>query len=443
MYRVSQLIGCRIDAKTLAGIAAAAIAVKVILLFFVVPYLHNASPTTYQAERFPDWYDMIATNIADGHGYKFYPDTTSTMLRTPGWILVLAGIFKLFGPDIVIVKIFNVLCSVGTASLVFVLGRRVIKSDVLALLAAAVFFFHPATLIAESRGGAESIFTLALTVFMFLTYRALETSMLRDYAKAGAALGIVLLIKSTPALFPPLLFFYMVGLKPTLVRMRDALVRIGIMLFVAGVVLSPWVIRNYALSKQIVPTMSVGGMAGYIGLYIATHSDTGREQYVLDFEATEEMNRIAEQMGLQFKPGYYPQFYNIADETRFYSHLGDIVKQTYVEHPDVLMKALIYNGRGFWIQGRTVKATQQNTLLVLPILALAILGGYLGWRQSLKFVVPMLIFIVAYYAAHLAIEGQARYQVPIIPLLAILIVIPFGLLSSAAPNRLRKQTASA
>lgn len=427
------------DAKALAGLAILAIALKVVLLFVVVPHLHSASPTTYQAERFPDWYDMIAQNIADGHGYKFYPDTTSTMLRTPGWILILAGIFKLFGPNIVVVKIFNVLCSVTTASLVFVLGKRIAKSDVLALLAAAVFFFHPATLIAESRGGAESIFTLALTVFMFLTYVALETSKLRDYAKAGAALGIVLLIKSTPALFPPLLFFYLIGLKPSLVRIRGALVRIGVMLFVAGIVLSPWVIRNYALSKQFVPTMSVGGMASYIGLYIVTHSDSGRDQRFLDFEASEEMNEIAEQMGLQFKPGYYPQFYNIADETKFYSHLGDIVKQTYVDHPDILMKALIYNGRGFWIQGRTAAATRQNTLLVLPILTLAILGSYLGWRQSLTFIVPILIFIGAYYTAHLAIEGQARYQVPIIPLLAILVVIPLRLLSHPWSMRARME----
>ena len=413
----------RKNAFGIAGIIAITVAIKALLLFVAIPYLHDASPTTYQAEKFPDWYDLIAMNLAEGNGYRFYPDSTATMLRTPGWVFVLAGIFKVFGDSLAATKVFNLIFSAGTACLVYFLGRRITKSQRLGLIAAAVAFLHPAVLVADSRGGAESVFALSLMVFMLLIYRAIETESIRDYLLAGVALGVALLIKSTAALFPPFLFLYLFALRPSIARVRYAVIRVGALVLVAGAVLSPWIIRNYALSGDFVPTMSVGGKAAFEGLYIATHFTTGREHYVLVEEAAAEENVIAQEMGLKFKPGYYPQFYTVSDEVKFYGHLGDIVKRRYAEHPSLLLNAIAFNSRGFWIQGRTAKATTLNTILVLPFLVMVIWGAYAGWRQSLM-VGPILIFIGTFFAAHVAILGQARYHVPLIPLLAILACIP-------------------
>jgi 4-amino-4-deoxy-L-arabinose transferase-like glycosyltransferase len=418
----------------LALAIVAAVAAKAFLLFVALPYLHDASPTTYQAERFPDWYDLIAMNLAEGHGYRFFPDTTETMLRTPGWVVVLAGIFSVFGYSLTATKVFNLFFSIGTAFLVFSLGKRITQSKRLGLLAAAIAFLHPAILVADSRGGVESFFTLSLAVFVFLTYRALETEAVKDYLIAGVALGVVLLIKSTPALFPPFLFLYLIGLRPDLARVRHAAIRTGALVLAAGVVLSPWTIRNYVLSGEFVPTMSVGGMAAYSGFYIATHRYTGREQYVLDVEAAAEVGSIAQGMNLKFKPGYYPQFYTVGDEVKFYRHLGDIVKGQYAEQPSLLLHVMADNARGFWVQGRTAKATALNMALVLPFLALTIWGAIAAWRRSLM-VGPIVLFIATFFAAHLAILGQARYHVPLIPLLALLASITLRPMIGDVPGR--------
>lgn len=415
--------GWRKSAIAVASIAIAAIALKAFLLFVAVPYLASASPTTYQAEKFPDWYDLIAMNLAEGNGYRFYPDTTETMLRTPGWVLVLAGIFSLFGYSLTAAKVFNLFFSIATASLVFFLGKRITKSHRLGLFAATITFLHPAILVADSRGGVESFFTVAIVALMLLIHRALETEAKRDYLFSGIALGVVLLIKSTPALFPPFLFLYLLGRRPSVSLVRHAGLRMAVMALAAFTVLSPWIVRNYALSGNFVPTMSVGGMAAFTGQYIAAHRNSGKEQYVLDGEAAAEMDIVAQQTGLRFKPGYYPQFYSIADEVRFYGQLGDIVKQRYVDQPALLLEAIGVNARGFWIQGRTAKATALNMVLVLPLLAMAIWGAYAGWRQRLT-VGPILLFIGTFFAAHIGILGQARYHVPLIPFLAILACIP-------------------
>jgi hypothetical protein len=79
----------------------------------------------------------------------------------------------------------------------------------------------------------------------------------------------------------------------------------------------------------------------------------------------------------------------------------------------------VFNAKGFWIQGRTRKATALNMVVVLPFLGLVAIGTYAGWRRRLP-ILPIVLFVGAFYAAHVPILGQARYHVPLIPLLAIL-----------------------
>jgi hypothetical protein len=234
----------------------------------------------------------------------------------------------------------------------------------------------------------------------------------------------------------------LIGLRPSFARARHAAVRVGVLVLVSAAVLSPWIIRNYALSGDFVPTMSVAGKAAFEGLYVATHLHTGREDYLLVEDAGDEENLIARQMGLRFKPGYYPQFYTISDEVKFYSHLGDIVKRRYLEQPSLLLDVIGFNARGFWVQGRTAKATTLNTILELPFLALAIWGVYVGWRQHLM-VGPILFFIGTFYAAHVAILGQARYHMPLIPLIAILACISLRSVIGDVPGRVKQPSGKA
>lgn len=396
-----------------------AVVVKVLLLFVLLPWLQGASPTSYQADKFPDWYDLLAQNIADGHGYRFFPETTATMLRTPAWPLILAGLFKLFGPSIFAVKVFNVLCSVGTGWLTYLLGQRITASRLLAAVAALIAFFHPAILISDSRGGVESFFMLVLMVFVLLAYQALERGSIGRYAAAGLALGLLLLIKSTAVLFAPCIFVCLVLKRHDMVGIRSAILSTAVLSLAATAVLSPWIIRNYRLSGEFVPTMSVGGMSSYSGYYVATHRYTGRDQSVLDLEASQEMGKVAEEMGLRHLPGYYTQFYNIADEVKFYRHLGEIVRQKYRETPGAFRTALYENATGFWIRGRSAKATMLNVIVVLPFLALFIAGAWVGWRRQLP-VLPIVLMVTAFYVVHIPILGQARYHVPLIPMMAIL-----------------------
>ena len=335
---------------------------------------------------------------------------------------MLAGIFKVFGVSILPVQILNMLLSIGTGWLTYLLGKKISGSELLGVIAALIAFFHPAILIADSRGGVESFSMFFVVAFMVLAYRAFDGDSMRKYGEAGLVLGVLLLIKSTAVMFAPCVFLYKLLKQPNLAGARRATLVTGVLTVAATIVLSPWIARNYMLSGEFVPTMSVGGMSSYSGYYIANNRHTGREQHVLDLEASNEMGKVADQMGLPHRPGYYTQFYTIADEVKFYGRLGEIVRQRYREEPGAFRTALFENATGFWIRGRTAKATRLNMVLVLPFLALTIAGVFIGWRYA-RPVLPLALMIGAYYAVHIPILGQARYHVPLIPVMAVLLVL--------------------
>jgi len=420
----------------IAGITTALVALKAFLLFVIIPYILSALPSTYRADVFPDGYDLIAMNLLAGNGYTFDPTTAPTMLRTPGFVFVLTGIFSVFGHSLVATKVFNLMFSFATACAMFVLGNEVTRSNRLGLLVATITFLHPAILLGDSRGGVESLLSLSIAVFILLIYRALQTEAIKDYLFAGIAFGCILTIKSSAGLFPLFLFLYLIGVRPSFARVAHAAVRVGVLSLVAATVLCPWVVRNYAISGHFGPTSTLAGLAWFQGYYVVTHRNTGQEHWVLLDEAAAEQELIAKAMGLEFKQGFFPLFYRSSDEVRYYGHLGDITRQKYAEEPALLIDTIGYNFRGFWVQGRTRRATTLNTIIVLPLLTAALWGVFVGWRQS-QLVRLLVLFISAFVAAHLLFVGVARYHVPLIPLLAVLACAPLRSILEHVPGGIR------
>lgn len=412
-----------IDRRRLVQIGVVlAIAVKAVLLFVAIPMFSQLSPTSYQIEMFPDRYDLIAQNLVDGFGYRVYPDTSLTMLRTPGFVLPLAAMFWMFGHSLLAAKLFNLICSVLTAWCVYALGRRIAGDRRVGALAAAVTFFHPAMILADSRGGLESLLCLGIAGTLLLVYRAMRTDALRDYVFAGLAFGAVLLIKSSAALFPPLLFLALWATQRTWRNFRHAFGRVFVFGIAAVVLSVPWIWRNYEVSRAFVPTMTNGGSAAFQGVYVVKHWDSGREHYALIDEATARQEAIAKQMGLRYKTGFFQTFYTPQDEIAFYSRLGALATTQYQEDPGLLARAVLFNLRGFWVQGRTAHATLLNTIVVVPFLALVAAGCWVAWRRRLP-VGVLLLFSAGFMAAHLPIIGVARYHVPLIPPLAVVLAL--------------------
>ncbi len=409
-------------------------AVHALILFGVIPRISRQLTATYNQDRFIDGYDQLAANLAQGNGYRFFPDTAPTMMREPGYPLLLAGILLTVGSSFAAVKILNMILALAVAWVMTRIARRFSINPWLAILPPLLFLFHPGTLIAESRGGVEMLFALLIVLFLLTVYRALEGNRWWDYAIAGAVLGVTVLVRSTPMIFPVFLLGYLLLVEgrriPRLVTCRN----IALLIVVMFAVVSPWIIRNFSLTGKFVPTASVFGISVHAGEYICAHRSDGPPWFMLDHAAAMERGQLATQLGYPFKGGYYQVFYHSEDELKFSKYLTQRVLGEYKQSPLLCVKCVTYNLFNFWFAGKTGKSTLINLLVQLPYMILAVAGAVLCVKTGrAKVVGPMALFVLYVVAVYVPILAQARYSVPLIPFLSLLAALPLLELRKGKP----------
>jgi len=375
-----------------------------------------------------DNYDEIARNIWLGHGYRYEADTSLTLMREPGYPYFLAALMRLMGDDPRPAIVANVLFTSISALLVSSLSRSISSRPAVWLLTPLLFLLHPGIMIAELRMGVEAPLILLLLWMFVAMRRALHSGAVADFAKVGLTLGLTCYVRSTALLFPVCL---LVGALLTC-RSWSALMRATLnavtVIATALLVLTPWIVRNYNLAGQFVPTASVTGVAMQAGNYICVHADGKRSFHDLDNDAARARNAIAHQEGYDFKPGYYQLFYDPHDEVAFTASLRRLVLDEYAHSPRTFLKCTSENVFNFWFTGRTWAATLVNVCVQLPYLLLALYGLLLGYRTADRIMLVQLLLFVAYtWAVYALIHAQARYSMPVVPILAMLAAIPIAL----------------
>jgi len=305
------------------------------------------------------------------------------------------------------------------------LSRRLWNNQVMILGPPLLFLFHPGTLIAESRGGIELLYTLFLAFFMSTLYVAVKNSSVWYYVVSGGMLGLTVLVRSVPILFPVAVLFYLLVFE----RERASKVfipcrNVAAMIVAMFVVLCPWVIRNYRLTGKFVPTASVLGVSAQAGEYLFTHH-SGEDRWAVDGEAAAERNALARELGYPFKEGYYQCFYSSPDELKFSNYLLGKVAGDYRRSPELFARVMFTNLFYFWIGGKAGNSVLMNSAVQLPLLLLGATGVLLSVKSGqLKIIAPMVLLIAYSMAVSLPILAQARYSVPLIPYLSILAFIP-------------------
>jgi 4-amino-4-deoxy-L-arabinose transferase-like glycosyltransferase len=400
-----------------------------ILLFLVLPKVSARLAPSYNQDRYTDGYEQLTENLALGHGYRFYPETARTIMREPGYPMFLAGLRLFFGDSFLVVKLANLVLALVTAWLILELARKIdpgapSREGQLLFLPPVLFLFHPAVLIAESRGGLEIVVAFLAVLFLLSVLRMMRTQRLSDAIVSGVLLGIIIYVRSTPVLFPFFLCGYLLLFERRRARILRTCRNMAVIFITMLVVLSPWIARNYGLTGKFIATGDVLGVSAQAGQYIGTHLFEGRPWWLLDREASRERDRVAVSLGYAYEDGqngYYQTFYKTTDEVKFSDYLLKKVVNTYKRSPLLFIRCLAQNLFNFWCAGKTWSATAANTLLQVPLLVLAGIGTIRGLKDRGKQAVGLLVLFIGYVmAVHLPILAQARYSVPLIPLVSIL-----------------------
>ena len=395
-------------------------AIKAIIVFFVIPQIYSSFPDFRRVSSFPDGYDRIAMNLIQGHGYRFFPETAPTLMRPPGYIGILAIIFSFFGKNLVAVQVMNLFFSMVTGVLLLILSKKILNLNRWNWLVVLFFLFYPGTILAEVRSGIESFFALLLTAFMLAFYIAIERQRARNYLLAGGLLGLALLVKNTPMLFPVFIFPYLIFSYRKQYSKKSIIAYFVLMILSMSAVYSPWIIRNYIISKQFVPFMTVKGVSAYQGLYLNKNFPSTKGQLKLIREAAKKQNVIAAEAGFKFKRSFSQYFYSSNDEIMFDSLLFNIVKKEYLADPMLLLKACSINFLRFWYSGDK-SFILLSSILAIILQVILIFGTYLGYKNKLN-ITPIVIFIGAYILPHLPMLSMARYHVPLIPIISLFLL---------------------
>jgi 4-amino-4-deoxy-L-arabinose transferase-like glycosyltransferase len=403
----------------LVAIFIVAFLIQAVLLLSITPEITKSFSKIYGL-GFADDYDKLALNLAEGNGYRFYPDTAETLMREPGYPLFLAAVFKISGYSLQAARFANLVMAFGIAWLIAQLARRVSSSDVATLSAPLLFLFHPGIVVAIVRGSVEILFILLLIIFMVLLYRAMESGDRKQYFLAGGVLGLGILVRSTILLFPVFLAGYALFVYRGKRRNWKTIANIGILVLAMVMVMMPWVVRNYLVVNQFIPTASVQGVAAHAGQYICKNLSFENGFQILDDDAARERAKLASSLGYPFRDGYYQYFYSSKDEVAFNKFLLRKVVNEYFESPKLFLKCTTANLFNFWFAGKTWRVTGLNVIVQLPYLALFIVGACLAIRSGRGAIVfPMILIIIYLISVHSPIHAQARYSIPLVPFMSI------------------------
>jgi 4-amino-4-deoxy-L-arabinose transferase-like glycosyltransferase len=400
----------------------AAIAVNAVMLFVAVPRIATFLSPRYGPEfgNHGDLYDLIANNLDEGIGYRVDAGMSETMMREPGYPLFLAGVFKIGGYRVETAQIANLLLVAGIAFMVMRLALRVTTDGTTAFIATLLFLIYPSILISETRAGVEIAFIFALMLFMLVLHGAVERGNRVFYFGAGLVLGIVVLVRSTPMFFPVFLLVYLLWIANGHTERFKVIANTAVLALGMVVTMSPWVIRNYLLVHQFVPSATVQGVAAQEGLYTCENLSFDTSFFLSQRAAAHQRNLIAGQLGVPFEGDYYQLFHTPQDEVVFNGILLHGVEAEYREDPTLLAQCAGENVLKFWFLGKTWQATWMNVVIQLPILILAGYGVGLLWKRGLvRNMGIILTFTIYIVAVHAPIIAHARHSIPLVPFLLI------------------------
>jgi 4-amino-4-deoxy-L-arabinose transferase-like glycosyltransferase len=390
------------------------------VLFISMPTLERHAAYRYSL-GFADGYGILATNLANGEGYRWRADMAGTMLREPGYPLLLAAAFKVAGCRIEAARLLNLLLAVGIVVMLMALARRVTSDPRAPLIAALLFLLHPGTLVAEARGGVEILFIFVGFGFMLALHWAMEKGSLWRYLLAGLAFGVVVQVRSTPMAFPILLLLYALFMAKEARERLTAILNVAVLVAGMGLVMVPWVVRNYRLVHEFVPVATLGGVGLQEGLYMCQNVSFGDDLYPVGQAAGQIRGRLAHQLGMRFEgEEYFQTFYDARDETAFNRILFESARKEYARNPGLLAGCVGKNLFNLWFLGKTWDITRINMLVQVPLLALVFYGlRTVCLRRDLRKMGILFIYVGSIAITHLLVVAEARYSIPVLAFLSI------------------------
>jgi 4-amino-4-deoxy-L-arabinose transferase-like glycosyltransferase len=398
--------------RALLGIFLVAIALR----FAALAYF-RAYDITPQQDHFEFGYEAgrIARSLATGQGFSSpMPEPTGpTAFLAPGFPVIMAGIFKIFGvytaASAVAIYALDVLLSALTCLALYALGVRIFGPPT-ALLSALFFALYPPSIfLATASMFDATLSALAFVTLMLALFALPAAPTLARLAGVGLFMGVVVLINPVVAIiYPAVVVWVWCRLGDSSTQPSNRVQGVAVLTAACFLVFIPWMIRNAVVVGEFSPRSTVG-----VQLRLTN-------------------NEYSWQTGLAFL-AQYPA--NSAAELKLYQEMGEAAYDRYCARiafefmranprkvVDIIVRRIFdwwtgMNGgqgwNGTWNLSRNTGAllVKLRALFSVMLVLLAAAGCIRGWRKGKPvrlLVTAVLIFPVPYYF----LIANSRYRFP-------------------------------
>lgn len=196
-----------------------------------------------------------------------------TAFRPPGYFLFLSLVLSLTGKSILWVKAAQAFLSMGVSGYLYGIAKKILSRETAPWVLLVSIFYMPLVW-SPTRLYAETLFLFFFTAGFYYFIKLWLKLTVKDAAKMGLYFALAVLTRANSLIFLPLflgsLFFRHFPAGISLFRSRIIKV-LGAALFSFGLLIAPWIIRNYLVLG--VPKFST--QLG-IGLYVSYFPENGR-----------------------------------------------------------------------------------------------------------------------------------------------------------------------
>lgn len=366
---------------------------------------------------FPDSFTYLTPALGVLHGHGFETEDMPETLRTPGYPMFLLPFLALKASDWSIVAVQHLLDAL-LAVAIYVLARRAGANRIGAIAGALVLAFDTITIHYANKILTETLSAVIIFAMVFLVLYRRTTPWL---ALIGLLCGALVLVRPVA-----IAYFVVVALWLAYVRVRP----MAIVAFVLAALLPPiaWASRN-AAETGVFTISPVGSMnllmhraAGALAMEDGGDFNERHEARM------QELQKIVDQ-SVEEAEGAEPDELDSADLAPYY---GRLARNILLHHP---RGAILITLRGL---GVNIADTDWDALAevvedeVIPeqiteiavhvwtwLLWIATVAGLvMSWRRdrALTLLIAATIFYFIFMAA--GGEAEARFRVPVIPLMA-------------------------
>ncbi|MCF7835747.1 MAG: hypothetical protein K9M15_01360 [Candidatus Marinimicrobia bacterium] len=230
-------------------------------------------------------YDTIAMSILGGNGYK--ADGPEVPLEIDGAIayqgpvypFFLAGVYGIFGHHYEVVWIIQAFLRALTALFLFLICVKIFGDPSKAMqldgqegrkmgwFAASFFGFYPDLIEIGSMLMSETLFIFLTTLFVYIFLFFYKKASCWNTISLAFVFGLIMLVRSSVGLFLPVLLFCFYRKK--------AWKFLVLFMFIFGVVMTPWAVRNYVVYDKFIPTMANFGFNPWVGNHEGADGEGG------------------------------------------------------------------------------------------------------------------------------------------------------------------------